>query len=89
MRTGLDDGPPLPSRKALERAYANIEAKELRTDAHRINWLESLQYFQVGINSRDGRWQYEIRWRDKGELKRFFGRSFRAACDAGMDNATR
>lgn len=84
QRTGLDDGPPLPSQRALDRAYAKIMKNELRTDAHRINWLESKKYFQVGINSRGGRWVYEVRFNDN-TLKRFFGGSLRAAIDSGMD----
>lgn len=80
-RTGLDDGPALPSAKALERAYAKIEQNELRTDAHRMNWLEAKKYFEVGINCRNGRWVYEVRIAQK----RFFGGSLRSAIDAGMD----
>ena len=75
------------SEQARERAAAKIEkAFPLRGDNYRINWLESKKYFQVGINSRNGRWVYEIRFNESGQLKRFFGGSLRSAIDSGMDS---
>jgi hypothetical protein len=51
--------------------------------AERINWLEAKKYFQVGIGFDGKRYAHEIRFNDR-ELKRFFGRSLRAAIDAAM-----
>ena len=48
MKTGLDDGPLLPSPQQLEKAYRKIE-RESRTDVQRINWMESRKYLKIGI----------------------------------------
>lgn len=79
-RTGLDDGPPLPSQAARDRAAAKIEATYRPTDAERINWLESMKYGRFGIGY-DG-YRYQVRIDLAG--REYFGRTFREACDAGI-----
>jgi hypothetical protein len=83
MRTGLDDGPPLPSQRARDAAYRRIMATQPRTDAQRINWIEAKKYVTIGIGHDGTRFAYEVRI-NEGGLKRFFGRSLRAAVDSGM-----
>ncbi len=83
QRTGLDDGPPLPSPQALARAYAKIDAAIPRTDAERINYLEANKYVTIGIGHDGARFAYEIRIKEGG-LKRFHGRTLRAAIDKAM-----
>ena len=80
-RDGLDDGPPLPSEAARERAYAAIKTEI--TDAERLNWLERTKYLQLGIGYDGYSYAAEVRF-NKAGLKRFFGRSLRAAIDAAI-----
>ena len=79
-RDGLDDGPPLPSQAARDRAYAKIEATQIPTDAERINWLESMKYGRFGIGY-DG-YRYQVRIDLAG--REYFGRTFREAVDNGI-----
>ena len=83
MRTDIDDGPPLPSQAARDRAAGKIYAQRLITDAERINWVEAKKYVTIGIGHDGTRFAYEVRI-NEGGLKRFFGRSLRAAIDSGM-----
>ena len=80
LKTGLDDGPPLPSEAARERAYARIEAMQIPTDADRINWLESVKYGRFGIGYNGLRYQVRIDLAGR----EYFGRTFREAIDAGI-----
>ncbi len=86
QRTGLDDGPPLPSQAARDRACANILASQPIADNDRLNWLEKRKYFEVGIgyDGSSRKFAYEVRFKDR-ELKRYFGKSLREA----IDNAIR
>lgn len=79
-RTGLDDGPLLPSPQALERAYAKIEAAQVPTDADRINWLEKMKYGRFGIGYNGFRYQVRIDLAGR----EYFGRTFREAIDEGI-----
>jgi len=71
--------------KRLGEAYQEIMAKIPKTDTDRMNWLEDHKYFEVGIGFT-GKWEREIRHRENGPLKRYFGRSLRAAIDAAIDD---
>ncbi len=84
QRTGLDDGPPLPSPAALERAYKRIDAQRLIGDDERINWLEKTKYLEMGIGYDGFKYAVEVRYREHGNLKRFFGRSLRGAIDEAI-----
>jgi len=80
QRTGLDDGPKLPSQAVRDRAAAKIEAMYRPTDAERINWLESMKYGRFGIGY-DGH-RYQVRIDLAG--REYFGRTFREAVDNGI-----
>lgn len=82
--TGLDDGPELPSQAARDRAYAKIDAERLIQDADRINWLEQTKYLELGIGYDGYKYAVEVRFREHGNLKRFFGRSLRGAIDEAI-----
>ena len=84
FRDGLDDGPPLPSPAALERARRAIEVNRLITDAERINWIEKTKYIQTGIRHDGKAFAFEVRFHEHGNLKRFFGRSLRGAIDQAI-----
>lgn len=84
IKDGLDDGPELPPQAVRDRAAAKIMAAQPHTDAERINWLETKKYFQVGIGYDGFRYACEVRLHDNG-LKRYFGRSLRAAIDTAID----
>ena len=83
QRTGLDDGPALPSVAVRERVYADIESQRLITDEERLSFMERIKYLQLGIGYDGYRFAVEVRF-NSGGLKRFFGRSLRAALDEAI-----
>lgn len=84
FRDGLDDGPELPSLAARERAAKAIEANRLIGDNERVNWLEKTKYLELGIGYDGFKYAVEVRYREHGNLKRYFGRSLRGAIDEAI-----
>lgn len=85
MSTGLDDGPPLPSEAARERAYKKIEAATLLTDSERINWLENQRYMRIGIGWSGKTFGPAIQIGN--QATRYLGSTLRAAIDAAIKGA--
>lgn len=81
MKTGLDDGPLLPSPQQLEKAYRKID-QDSRTDVQRINWMESRKYLQIGIGFDGKRFTSDVVLSPR---ERYQGRNLRDAIDMAMN----
>lgn len=81
LKTGLDDGPLLPSPQQLERASRKID-QESRTDVQRINWMESQKYLRIGIGYNGHRFTSDVVVSDR---ERYQGRNIREAIDMAIN----
>ncbi len=81
MKTGLDDGPLLPSPQQLAKAYRKID-QESRTDVQRINWMESRKYLKIGIGFDGHRFTSDVAVSDR---ERYQGRNLRDAIDMAIN----
>lgn len=81
LKTGLDDGPCLPSPQQLEKAYRKID-QDSRTDVQRINWMESRKYLQIGIGFDGKRFTSDVVLSPR---ERYQGRNLRDAIDMAMN----
>jgi hypothetical protein len=81
MKTGLDDGPLLPSPQQIAKACRKID-QESRTDVQRINWMESRKYLRIGIGFNGHRFTSDVAI---GERERYQGRNLRDAIDMAMN----
>jgi hypothetical protein len=81
MKTGLDDGPLLPSPQQIEKACRKID-RESRTDVQRINWMESRKYLKIGIGFDGRRFTSDV---VVSERERYQGRNLRDAIDMAMN----
>jgi len=81
MKTGLDDGPLLPSPQQIAKACHKID-QESRTDVQRINWMESRKYLRIGIGFDGYRFTSDV---VIGERERYQGRNLRDAIDMAMN----
>lgn len=81
MKTGMDDGPLLPSPQQIAKACRKID-KDSRTDVQRINWMESRKYLKIGIGFDGHRFTSDAALSDR---ERYQGRNIRDAIDLAID----